>query len=161
MRVLTLPLQLQFNSRPMLFRIFMIQNTTEGFCDFLCQCILVCINQYTCHPFYWPKSSKIYRCWILCSQNIRVVIIPSFLAIGYLGQSSYPHLISWFQFITSSYLASDRWSNNNCTRPLANCFWDCWLGVHDDYNRSRQVHGRECPGDRFDRFQDPQGVLGS
>ena len=108
-------------------------------------------------PFFSPKSSKIYRCWIVWGKNIRVVIIPSFLAITYLGQSSYLHLISRFQFIASSSLARATWHINICTKPN----WDCWLGDYDGYNRSRHVHGCECSGDGFDRFQDPQGVLGS
>ena len=46
---------------------------------------------------YPPKSSKIYRCWIMWGQNIWVVIIPSFLAITFLGQSINLHLINRFQ----------------------------------------------------------------
>ena len=58
-------------------------------CDFISQCIIVRINHSCCiyHLFYSPKSSKIYRCWIVWGQNIRIVIIPSFLAITLLGQS--------------------------------------------------------------------------
>ena len=67
-------------------RISIIQATANGCCDFLAQCILVCISHCTCHPLYWPKSSKIYRFWIVWGQDIRVVIIPSFLSIAYLGQ---------------------------------------------------------------------------
>ena len=54
MRVETLSLQLQFNSLPMIFRISIIQTTTNGCCDFLAQCILVRMNHSscTCHPFY-------------------------------------------------------------------------------------------------------------
>ena len=157
-RVETQSPQLQIDSLPILFRISIIQTTVNGCCDFLAQCILVCIKNGTRHPFYWPKSSKIYRCWIVWGQDIRVVTIPSFLAIAYLGRSSYLHLISRFQFIDSSYLASENWCTNNiCTRPHSiGC-----LGAHGVYNRSRHVHGRECPGDRLDRFQDPQVVLGS
>ena len=51
-QVWTLSPQLQNDSRPMLFCIYMIQTTTEGICDFLGQFILVCINHCTCHPFY-------------------------------------------------------------------------------------------------------------
>ena len=80
--------------------IFTIQTIVNNCCDFLTQCILVRINHCTYHPFYSPKSSKIYRCWIVWSQNIRVVAIPSFLAIAYLGQSIYLHLISQFRFIS-------------------------------------------------------------
>ena len=85
----TLPLQLQIDSGPMLLRLSIVQTIANGCCDFLGQCILVRINHCTCHPFYWPKYPKIYRCWIVWGQDIRVVIIPSFLAVAYLGQSSY------------------------------------------------------------------------
>ena len=158
-RAETLSPQLQTDSQPMIFRILIVQAIASGCCDFLTQCILVRINSdhCTCHPFYWPKSSKIYRCWIVWGKNIRVAIFPSILAIAYLGQLSYLYLISWFQFIASSYLARANWRNNICTRWN----WDCWLGGPDGFNRSRRVHGRECPGDGLDRFQDPQGVLRS
>ena len=33
-------------------------------------------------------------------------------------------------------------------------------GGHDGYNRGSHVHGRECPGDGFNRFQDRHGVFG-
>ena len=85
----------------------LVQIIATACCDFIAQCIIVRINHCTYHPFYSPKSAKIYRCWIVWGQNIRVVIIPSFLAIAYLGQSIYLHLISRFQFISStSYLAT-------------------------------------------------------
>ena len=41
------------------------------------------------HPIYPFRSSKIYRCWIVWGYNIRVVILPSFLAFTYLGMSIY------------------------------------------------------------------------
>jgi hypothetical protein len=69
------------------FTTTIIQATASGCCDFLAQCILVRINYCTYHLFYSPKSLKIYRCWIVWGQNIYVVIFPSILAIGYLGQS--------------------------------------------------------------------------
>ena len=79
----------------MLFHLSIVQTVASGVCDFIAQCIIVrIINHCTYHPFYSLKSSKIYRCWIVWGQNIRVVIIPSFLAIVYLGQSIYRHLIS-------------------------------------------------------------------
>ena len=68
-----------------IFSIGVVQVIVTGCCDFLAQCILVRINHCTCHPFYSPKYSKIYRCWIVWCQNVRVVIIPSFLAVLYLG----------------------------------------------------------------------------
>ena len=155
-RVETQPPQLQIDSLPILFRISIIQTTANGCCDFLAQCILVRINHCSCDPFYWPKPSKIYRCWIVWGKNIRVAIIPSFLSIAYFGQSSYLHLISIIQFVASSSLARGTWRINICTRP--HCV--CWLGERDWYNSSHLVHGRECPGDGLDRVQDPQGVLG-
>ena len=81
-----------------------MQSIASGCCDFLAQCILVRTNHCNYHPFYSPKSSKIYRCWIIWGQNIRVVIIPLFLAVAYLGRSIYLHLIFRFQFIASSWL---------------------------------------------------------
>ena len=73
-----------------------VQGVVSGCCDFLAQCILVRINHCTHHLFNSPKSSKIYRCWIVWDQNIRVIIIPLFLAVAYLGQPIYLHLISLF-----------------------------------------------------------------
>ena len=145
----------------MLLHLLIIRSIAIGCCDFIAQCILVRINHCTYHPIYSPKSSKIYRCWIVWDQNIRVVIIPSFLAIAYLGQLIYLHLINrfiyFFQFIASSYLASTKWRNNNFTRPSVSCF----LGVHGGSNKFGFVHGRECLSDGLDCVQDPQGVLGS
>ena len=157
----TLSSQLQTDLLPILIRLSIFKVVVIGCSDFIAQCILVCTNHHCAyHPFYSPKSSKIYRCWIVWGQNIRVVIIPSFLAITYLGQSisGYLHLISRFQFIasTTSYLASAKWCSNICTRPI---FESC-LGGHGDSNKLPFVHGREYPGDRLDRVQDPQGVLG-
>ena len=91
-------------------------------------------------------------------QDIRVVIIPSILAIAYLGQSSYYyHLTSRIQFLAPSYLVRATWRINICTRRIC----DSWLGDRDGYDSSRRVHGREYSGDGLDRFQDSQGVLGS
>ena len=128
------------------FFVLTIQVTVSGCCDFLAQIILVRIKHCIYHPFYSPKSSKIYRCWIVWGQNIRVVIVPSFLAVAYLGRSIYLHLISRFQFIASSSLGSANFER--CLAP-------------DEYNKFRPDHGRECPGDRLDRVQDPQSVLRS
>ena len=77
----------------MLFPILMVQITASGCCDFIAQCIIVRLNHCTCHPFCSPESSKIYRCWIVWGQDIRIVIIPSFLSIAYLSQLIYFHLI--------------------------------------------------------------------
>jgi hypothetical protein len=119
--------QLQSESQPILFQLSIIQTTVSGCCDFIAQCIIVRINYFIYHPFYSTKSSKIYRCWIVWGQDIRVVIIPAFLAIAYLSQSIiYLHLISRFQFIASSYLASAQWHKNIFTRPI----FECYLGEH-------------------------------
>ena len=77
--------------------IVQVRFTLIGCCDLITQCILVRINHCAYHAFYSAtKSSKIYRCWIMWGNNIRVVIIPSFLAIISIGQSVYLHLISRF-----------------------------------------------------------------
>ena len=155
--ITTLSIQLQIDSEPVLFRLFIIQMTASGCCDLLAQCILVRINHCSYHPFYSPKSSKIYRCWIVWGQNMFVVAIPSFLAIAYIGQSIYLRLISRFQYITSSYLDGINWRNNICRRPYISCY----LGDHSVYNKFCLIYGREYSGDRIDRVQDPQGVLAS
>ena len=82
-----------------ILRLGIIQSVASGCCDLIAQCIMVCINHctYLNSPFYSPsKSSKIYRCWIVWDKNICLVIIPSFMAIAYIGQSIYLHLISNF-----------------------------------------------------------------
>ena len=96
-RISTLFFQLEPDSQPLLNRIVVVQNTVNACCDFTSQCIIVRINRCIYYLFYSSsKSSKIYRCWIVWGQNIRFVIIPSFLAITSLGQSIDPHLISRF-----------------------------------------------------------------
>ena len=39
------------------------------------------------------QFSKIYRCWLIWSCNIRVIIIPSILVFGFLGQSITYHAL--------------------------------------------------------------------
>ena len=138
-------------------RNMIVENIVFGFCDLIARCTLVRINHCTYHPIYSLKSSKIYRCWIVWGKNIGVVIVPSLLAITFIGQSIYLHLISRFQFIVSSYLASDRWRTKSQTRRYFCCFL---VGLVAS-SRFGHIHGRECPGDGLDRVQDPQGVLGS
>ena len=89
-----LSLQLQIDLQAIFYRIMVTQETVDACCDFTAQCIIVRINYSSSiyHLFYSPKSSKIYRCWIVWGKNIRVVIIPSFLAITLLGQPIYLHL---------------------------------------------------------------------
>jgi hypothetical protein len=74
-------------------------------------------------------------------KNIRVVIIPSFSAITYIGQSIYLHwhLISQFQFIASSFLANVR-RRNIGTKQI----YQCSLGDHVDSNRFGRVHHGPC-----------------
>ena len=100
--------QLQIDLQPIYNRIAVAQQTVNACCDFTAQCIIVRINHSSSiyNLFYSPKSSKIYRCWIVWAKKICIVIIPSFLATTLLGQSIYLHLIIRFQFIASSYLAS-------------------------------------------------------
>ena len=127
-----------------------LQAVSSGCCDFLAQCILVRINHCTYHPFYSPKSSKIYRCWIVWGQNIRVVIVPSFFTVAYLGRSIYLHLISQIQLIASSYLASAGSAN-----------FEPYQLSPDKYNKFRSDHSREWSGDGLDCVQDSQSVLES
>ena len=89
LRLITLPVPSQLlviDSLSLLFRISIVQTAVFGCCDFIAQFILVRINHSTYHLFYSPKSSKIYRCWIVWGKNIWIAIVPSFLAITYIGQ---------------------------------------------------------------------------
>ena len=151
-RASQLPPQLRAAPKLMLYRLSFLQTTASGLCDFIAQCILVRTSRCIYHPFYSPRSSKIYRCWIVWGKRKRVVIFPSFLAIAYLGKSIYlqSYLINRFRFIASSYLVSARWGNNT------NFVW--YLGEHGDSNKFHLVHGCEHPGDGLDRFQDPHGI---
>ena len=93
-------------------------------------------------------------------RNSRVVIIPSFLAITFLGHLIYHLIVNRFQFIpySNSYLGNFR-SPWLAARHYYN-FYHC-LGEHVDSNSFGRDHGHEHPGDGLDRIQDPQGVLGS
>ena len=90
--------QLQIILESRLIRISIVQTTINACCDFISQCIIVRISHssYIYYSFYSPKSSKIYRCWMVWGGDIRIVIIPSFLAFTVLGQSIYLRLISQF-----------------------------------------------------------------
>ena len=83
------PLDSPNDSRIPIYRLAIVQTVASGCCDFIAQFIMVRINHciYMNHPCYSSKSSKIYRCWIVWGQNIRFVIIPSLMAIAYIGQS--------------------------------------------------------------------------
>jgi hypothetical protein len=54
------------------------------------------------HSVYSSKSSKIYRCWIVWHQNIRVVVIPSMLAIAFLGSSVDLSLFTYCNLLPSA-----------------------------------------------------------
>ena len=113
-----------------------------------------------CHPFYSPKCPKIYRCWIVWRKNIYVVIVPSFLAITFIGQSVYLHLVKRFQSNPStSYVGSVRRLRKTTARQSWS-FSGC-LGMDGDSNIFGRDYGREHPGDGLDRIQDPQGICGS
>ena len=73
----------------MLFHTTIIQTIASGCCDFLAQFILVRINHFVPASvicFIDVNIQKIYRCWIVWGKDIRVAIIPSILAVAYLGQ---------------------------------------------------------------------------
>ena len=86
MRIGELSPQFQISLASMIYHITIVQAIAIGSSDFIAQCILVRINHCINHPLYSLESSKIFRCWIVWSKDIRVVIIPSFLAIAYIGQ---------------------------------------------------------------------------
>ena len=89
-----------------IFPLAILQTLASGACDFIAQCIMVRISHctYLNHRFCSPRSSKIYRCWMVWGQNILVVIIPSLLAITYIGLSVSLHTISQVQLIAFSCL---------------------------------------------------------
>jgi len=64
---LAMILEIRHDSQSMIFRTYMVQVIANGSCDFIAQCILI------------------FRCWIVWGKDIRVVIIPSFLAIAYIA----------------------------------------------------------------------------
>ena len=101
-------IEVELQLQALSYIIALVQDIVFACCDVISQSIIVRINHSSCifHPFYSPKSSKIYRCWIVWGKNIGVVIIPLFLAITFLGQSTYLYLMSSLQFIAYSYLAS-------------------------------------------------------
>ena len=154
----TLSPQLQIEIQSMLSHIQIVQVVVNGLCDFIAQCILVrntthAYNHSSCNytiiHYYSPKFSqkKIYRCWIVWGKNIRVVIIPSFLAITFIGQSiaiylSFDTNIYWNRFfkkfLLPSYLASDRRRKNMETRQTLHSS----LGIRDNYNGFSSILGR-------------------
>ena len=90
------------------------QSTINGFCDFISQTILVCTTYQVSRSFHSSISSKVYRCWIVWGQDIRVVIIPSVLAFAFLGPSTYLHSLSnsnalpiatWLACVSSEYIS--------------------------------------------------------
>jgi len=59
-------LEIRNDPLSMLYRVDIVKVVVNGSCDFIAQCILI------------------FRCWIVWGKDIRVVIIPSFLAITYI-----------------------------------------------------------------------------
>ena len=149
-----LRLQLQIDSLwlPILYCLMILQTTTSGCFDFLSHCFLVY------KPLYLSSDllTKIHRCWIAWGQDIRVVIIPSIsgLAIAYLSQSSYRHLINLFQLIASSYLAIARCRNNPCIKSIMIVDWAFSLLI-TSLVASTPVNVLVTGPDRV---RDPQGV---
>ena len=74
---------------PLLYRLIYASSIIEALCDFISQAILVCTKplsiSISCCTH--PNFPKIYRCWVVWSHDIRVIIIPSILSLLFLGQS--------------------------------------------------------------------------
>jgi len=82
-------LVLEVSANFMISSIAIVQIIAMGCCDFLAQCILI------------------YRCWIVWGQDIRVVIIPSLLAITYLATWLVPDsVVVWYPLTITSLVAS-------------------------------------------------------
>ncbi|KAF8810791.1 hypothetical protein BYT27DRAFT_7185585 [Phlegmacium glaucopus] len=80
------------------FQLDLLQGAVFGWCDFIAQSILI------------------YRCWIVWGCNIRVVILPSILAVVYLVIWL---LSSGFQFILSGQVVQPDWSYRVTLAALA------------------------------------------
>ena len=159
-----LSLQLHIVMLSLYYPLSFVQPTLVGCCDLIAQFILVRILNIVIRFIQGAKSSKIYRCWLVWGKNIRVIIIPSLLAITYICQLVYLHLTKRFQLIPStSYLGNfKRLTRNNDRLSWRICISlarEIQLDV--DCNSFGRDHGREHPGDRLDRIQNPQGVLKS
>jgi hypothetical protein len=144
--------QLQLNAKPMLFRLGIAQIAASSGSDFIAQSIMVRMHKpsrfynFSSSILIYLKFSKIYRCWITWGQDIRVVIIPSFFAVVYLGQSvSQSESISSFHkpnlFIfspPSSYLSS----HNRLVINFTSTSIQRYLGLPDGLNKFRLIHAR-------------------
>ena len=86
---------MQINHNTLLTNLAIVHSIVFACCDFIAQSILVRITDNVYHSLqYSSKSLQIYRCWIVWGHNTRVVVVPSILAIGFLGQSTrYLHLL--------------------------------------------------------------------
>ena len=116
-----LSLQFGIDMLKMYFRLSFVKAAVIGCCDLIAQFILVRILNIVIRFIQGAKSSKIYRCWLVWGKNIRVIIIPSLLAITYICQLVYLHLTNRFQFVPStSYLASFRWLRKTTARQSWN-----------------------------------------
>ena len=105
------------------------QVAASGCYDFLAQFMSTHKQLYLSSALLTQIFKKVYRCWIVWGQNIRVAIIPSFLAIAYLGQSSYLYLISRFQFDASSYLARATRRINILQGQIVSVDWGTTVGI--------------------------------
>src|SRR5882757_5766927 len=79
------------------------------------------------HLIYsFVEFPKIYRCWIVWDRNMRIMVVPSILAIGFLGPSANLYLFTrcnllplatWIAGITAAFSIQDgkitthRWGN--------------------------------------------------
>ena len=87
-------LQLILQNVEILYHLEIIEITLFGFCDVIAQSILV--RQLAMAIIIHLIVQKIYRCWIVWGYNIRVVIIPAFLAFAFLGTLIILHSLSDF-----------------------------------------------------------------
>ena len=101
---------------------------------------------------------KIYRCWIVWGCNTHVVIIPSILAIGFLGLPSakLSSFTYWLKFIASSYLGrrTECCPRLQCRRSICSF----WPEEHTGHHQSRHVDERECSGNVLNCVQDLQSI---
>ena len=111
------------------------------------------------HSLYLSKSSKIYRCWIVWGRNTRVVIVPSFLTITFLGQSNLESIFhSLWKLADLKFAISTSYLVN---RFHPKVFWTAWrsyLEFRIGFDWYSRVYGCECSCDGFNRVQDLQGL---
>ena len=123
------------------------------------------VNHHDTHQsFYLPKSSKIYRCWIVWNRNICVVIIPLIFAVTFFGQLTYLFGMANFKIsIAFSYVDSSCHISRSMGIFQAELLHCSSSGVagKSSVDMSRPILDRECYSDRLNSVQDHEGVLGS